>query len=124
MLRDPPRDRGDPNPSIRANRETNRCMIRGATKGVTKLPNNSSRRIEIQKDSRENIDPDMIKLAQICASHKGRAIMRNLNKVIEQTFPKASKGFMEVGYGSIRQEIIEPDSIVTKAEIPHKMVVA
>ena len=59
----------------------------------------------------------MIKLAQIGASNKSRAIMRNLNKVMEKPFPKASKRLMEIGNGSIRQEIIEPDSIVTKVEI-------
>ena len=59
----------------------------------------------------------MIKLAQICASNKSGAVMRDLNKVVEKSFPKASKRFVKIGSGGIRQEIIEPDSIVTKVEI-------
>ena len=59
----------------------------------------------------------MIKLTQISASNKSGAVMRNLNKVVEKSFPKASKGLVKIGDSGIRQEIIEPDSIVAKVEI-------
>ena len=92
-------------------------MIRRVTKRVTKLPDNRGRGVEIQKDGRKNIDPNMIKLTQISASNKSGAVMRNLNKVVEKSFPKASKGLVKIGDSGIRQEIIESDSIVAKVEI-------
>ena len=102
MPRDPPRDRGNPNPSVRSNGKANRCVVRGGAKRVTALPNHSSRGMEIKEDRRKNVDPHMIKLTKISPPHESRTIVRNFNKVMEKTFPQISKGFVKLSGASIR----------------------
>ena len=109
---------GNTNTTFSSDSEMDKSMIRGITKMITKLPRDRSRRGKIKKDSRENISPNMIKLTKIRAPHEGRAIMCNLNEVMEKRLPETGKGLMEIGNGGIRLQIIKPDSAITEIEVP------
>lgn len=117
MFGDPPRDRGNPITNVSPNGESKGSVVGGIAKKVTKLPDNSSRRAKFKKDSRENIDPNMIELAEVSATHKRGTIMGDFNEVMEEAFPQRGQSLMEVGDSGVRQQLIEPNSIKTKVKV-------
>ena len=94
-----------------------RGVIRSHAKAVTELPRNGSGGCEVKKDGRQDVDPNVVKLTQVLTPHEGGAIMGYLDKVMKETLPERSKGFMESRDRGIRQEIIEPNGIMSKIEI-------
>ena len=73
--------------------------------------------MQIDKNTRKDIDPNMVKLTEISTPKESAAIMRNFHKVRKEALPDRSKSFMEISSGGIRKEIIEPDSVVTEIKV-------
>ena len=44
--------------------------------------------------------------------------MRNFNKIMKKNLPKVSKGFMKICNSGVKFQIVEPDSVVAKVQVP------